>query len=98
MDLADDPGAAGTTAAVTTHIASVIVRARPEHADAAVARISSVAGAEVRASEGGKIIAVLEASNERALADQMEALRDLPDILMVSLVFHQILDEEPECS
>jgi nitrate reductase NapD len=83
---------------VTTHIASVIVRARPEQADAAAARISRVAGAEVRASEGGKIIAVLEASSERALADQMEALRDQPGVLMVSLVFHQILDEEPEYS
>jgi nitrate reductase NapD len=83
---------------MNTHIASVIVRARPEQADAAAARIASVAGVEVRASEGGKIIAVLEASSERALADQMEVLRDLPDILMVSLVFHQVLDEEPEYS
>jgi nitrate reductase NapAB chaperone NapD len=83
---------------MSTHIASVIVRARPELADAVAARISGMAGAEVHACEAGKIVAVLEASCERALADQMEALRDQPDVLMVSLVFHQMLEEEAEYS
>jgi nitrate reductase NapD len=83
---------------MTVHIASVIVRARPELADAVAARIAGVAGAEVRASEAGKIVAVLEASSEHALAEQMEALRDQPDVLMVSLVFHQMFEEEAEPS
>jgi nitrate reductase NapAB chaperone NapD len=33
---------------------------------------------------------VLEAASERALADHMDALRQAPDVLMVSLVFHQM--------
>jgi nitrate reductase NapAB chaperone NapD len=52
----------------------------------------------VRANEDGKIIAVLESPSERALADQMEILREVPDVLMVSLVFHQMVDDEPEQS
>jgi nitrate reductase NapD len=78
---------------VSSHIASVIVRARPELADAVAARVAHLPGAEVRANEDGKIIAVLEAPSERVLADQMEALREQPDVLMVSLVFHQMFDD-----
>lgn len=83
---------------MTSHIASVIVRARPELADAVAARVSHLPGAEVHANQDGKIIAVLEAASERVLADQMEALREQPDVLMVSLVFHQMVDDEAEIS
>jgi nitrate reductase NapD len=74
----------------TLHIASFIVRARPEIAAAVAARIACMPGTEVPAVEAGKIIVVAEADSERALADYMEQLRDEPDVLMVSLVFHQM--------
>jgi nitrate reductase NapD len=83
---------------MTSHIASVIVRARPELADTVASRVSEMPGAEVHANQDGKIIAVLEAASERVLADQMEALREQPDVLMVSLVFHQMIDDESEAS
>jgi nitrate reductase NapD len=47
-------------------------------------------GTEVPAVEAGKIIVVAEAASERDLADTMERLREEPDVLMVSLVFHQV--------
>lgn len=72
------------------HIASFIVRARPELATAVAERIGRMPGTEVPAVEAGKIIVVAEAVSERALADYMERLRDEPDVLMVSLVFHQM--------
>jgi nitrate reductase NapD len=75
---------------MTAHVASLIVRARPELADAVAERITTLPGVEVHANEHGKIIVVLEAASERALADQMESLREQPDVLMVSLVFHQV--------
>jgi periplasmic nitrate reductase NapD len=77
----------------TQHIASFIVRVRPEIADHLAARIARMPGMEVPAVESGKIIVVAEAPSERALAERMEALRDQPDVLMVSLVFHQMDDE-----
>ena len=80
---------------MTAHIASVIVRARPERAELLASRIAAMPGAEVHANQDGKIIVVLEASSERALADHMDSLRNDPDVLMVSLVFHQ-MDAEVE--
>ena len=75
---------------MSVHIASLIVRVRPERADAVASHIARMSGAEIHANEDGKIIVVLEAASERALADHMDALRQVPDVLMVSLVFHQM--------
>lgn len=79
------------------HIASVVVRARPEHAAEVAARIAAQEHSEVHAVEQGKIVVVLEAQSERALADRMDELRAEPDVLFVNLVFHQVdtqADEE----
>ncbi len=74
----------------TLHIASFIVRARPEVAPEVATRIAQTQGTEIYAVEAGKIIVVVEAESERMLADYMEELRGAPDVLMVSLVFHQM--------
>jgi nitrate reductase NapD len=76
------------------HVASFIVRAHPESAGQVASRIARMPGTEVHAVEAGKIIVVVEAANERALADHMEELRAEPDVLLVSLVFHQVDEEE----
>ena len=80
---------------MTVHIASVIVRAHPASADAVAVRLSRLPAAEVHAVEDGKIIVVLEAEGERELAELMEAMRNEPEVLMVSLVFHQEDRDEP---
>lgn len=72
------------------HIASFIVRARPEIAAAVAARLVITPETEVHAVDAGKIILVVEAANETALADRMDEIRNDPDVLMVSLVYHQM--------
>jgi nitrate reductase NapD len=72
------------------HIASLIVRTRAEHARRVAERIELTPGNEVHAIEDGKIVVVVEAASERELADRMDALRVEPDVLLVSLVFHQV--------
>jgi nitrate reductase NapD len=72
------------------HIASVLVRARPDRAAGVAARIAARAHSEVYAVEDGKIVVVLEARSERALAERMDELRGEPDVLLVNLVFHQV--------
>jgi nitrate reductase NapD len=72
------------------HIASILVRARPERAADVAARIAAQADSEVYAVEEGKIVVVLEAQSERALAERMDELRSEPDVLFVNLVFHQV--------
>jgi nitrate reductase NapD len=71
------------------HIASFIVRTRADDAADVAHRIAAIEGAEVHAVEDGKIIVVVEASGERELADRMDDLRGLPEVLMVNLVYHQ---------
>jgi nitrate reductase NapD len=74
----------------TVHIASFIVRARPEIAATVAARLGTAPETEVHAVEAGKIIMVVEAASEAALADRMDEIRNDPDVLMVSLVYHQM--------
>jgi nitrate reductase NapD len=80
---------------VDTHIASLVVRARPEFAARVAAGIAQTPGHEVHAVADGKIIVTLEAASERALADCMDELRARPDILFVNLVYHQLVEPEP---
>jgi len=77
------------------HIASVIVRARPEIAADVAARIAATPGHEVYAVSEGKVIVVIEAESASALADCMDGLRHEPDVMLVSLVYHEV-DQEPE--
>ena len=72
------------------HIASLIVRVRPEVAVALANRIAAAPDAEVHAVEDGKIVVVLESATERGLADRMDELRAEPDVLFVNLVYHQV--------
>lgn len=75
---------------MNTHIASLVVRARPDLAAEVAGRIAAAPDAEVHAIEDGKIVVVLEAATERSLADRMDELRQEPGVLLVNLVFHQV--------
>lgn len=77
------------------HVSSLAVLARPERAAAVGAAIPALEGAEVHlTSPGGKIVVTLETENERQVLDRIEAIRALPGVLNVALVFHRI-DTEP---
>lgn len=75
------------------HVASFIVRTRPEIAQQVAARVAQTPATEVHAVADGRIIVVVESADERALADRMDGIRDDPDVLMVSLVYHAVDDE-----
>ncbi|MBC8024506.1 MAG: chaperone NapD [Steroidobacteraceae bacterium] len=80
------------------HVASLIVRTRAENAHDVASRIARAPSTEIHAVENGKIVVVVESTGERALADQMDEIREDADVLMVSLVYHQIDRDETELS
>jgi nitrate reductase NapD len=69
------------------HIASAVVKARPEVQHAVAERIAVLAGAEVVAIDHGRIIVVLEAAEQRIVADTLDRIADLEGVLSATLVF-----------
>ena len=74
------------------HITSLVVQAVPE-----AIRHASVLGdmpdADVhRADETGKIVVILETMSLGDVTDQVDAIRRVPDVINVTLVYHQIED------
>ncbi|RCK30463.1 MULTISPECIES: chaperone NapD [Thalassospira] len=70
-------------------ISSMIVQARPEHLDVIATQLEAFPGIEITARDvSGKIIVVLEAKNDRQLADTMKEIGDLSGVLGVNLVYH----------
>ena len=72
------------------HVASFIVRTRPEVAQEVAARVAQSPSTEIHAVDSGRIIVVVESVDERALADRMDDIRNDPDVLLVSLVYHAV--------
>lgn len=70
------------------HIGGVIVYCRPDRIDATKASIASLPGAEVHAgSPDGKLVLTLETDGMRRTLDCMDAIRALPGVLDVCLVY-----------
>jgi periplasmic nitrate reductase NapD len=70
------------------HIAGVVVYAQPAHLDSIRSCIDVVPGAEVCASDAsGKLVVTLETETTRRAVDIMDAMRALPGVLDVVLVY-----------
>jgi len=70
-------------------ISSMIVQTRPENMTAIKAALSKIRDTEISADDpSGKIVVVMEAENDRQLADGMKEIGDIPGVLGVNLVFH----------
>ncbi|WP_417827177.1 chaperone NapD [Thalassospira povalilytica] len=70
-------------------ISSMIVQARPEKLDAIATELEAFPGIEITARDpSGKIIVVLEAANDRQLADTMSDIGNIAGVLGVNLVYH----------
>ena len=70
------------------HIGGVIVYCRPDRVDATKARIASLPGAELHGeSPDGKLVLTLETDGTRRMLDCMDAIRALPGVLDVCLVY-----------
>ena len=77
-----------------SHVSGIVVHAPAERAAAVAAAIDAREGAEVYAREGGKLIVVLEAADERALGDLFQTIQLMDGVYSCALVSHY--RDEPE--
>lgn len=73
------------------HISSLIVYVAPEHLSVTRMHIEAFDNAEVYGdSPEGKIIVVLETENQGFVTETIDAINNLPNVLSVALVYHEI--------
>lgn len=70
------------------HIASFVVQHRAEAADAMAAHIAASDDMELALRGEFRSVVLCECDNQYAVLDRVEALRALPGVLNVSLVYH----------
>ncbi|MCL9783210.1 chaperone NapD [Vibrio sp. S4M6] len=73
------------------HISSLVVHAIPQDLDLVIQQIETLEGAKVFGqSKEGKVVVVLETSNEGFVTDLIDNISQLPSVISAALVFHQI--------
>ena len=88
------------TMAAEIHIAGIIVHARPENSGEVRAQLAILPRCIVHAvEEDGRMIVTLEADSAPRALDAMDAIRALPGVLNVALVYQHAepansMDEE----
>ncbi len=76
------------------HISSLIVQVSPEHLHETKKRIEAFDEAEIYGvNDVGKIVVVLETEAEGFITDVIEKINNMPGVLGVSMVYHQIDSE-----
>lgn len=76
------------------NISSVVVIPHPDAVDRVVAALRALAGVEVQAvSPEGKIVATLEADDDRATTEIYEVIGQADGVLSVAMVYHQSEDQ-----
>ena len=76
------------------HIASCVVRVRPEALEAAIALIEAVIGSAISARDPiGKVVIVMEGASTGALLDQMDQIRKIPGVLNLEMVYQHAEEE-----
>ena len=77
------------------HISSLIVHVAPKHLSATRKKIASFDNAEIYGgSPEGKLIVVLETENQGFVSETIDSISNIPNVLNVALVYHEI-DTEP---
>ena len=77
------------------HIASCVVYARPEAIERTIASMREARLAEVHATDPrGRIVIVLEGPGDASIVDAIEAIRALPGVLAVHLVYQHCEEEK----
>ena len=78
------------------NISGVVVRSYPEHLDGVRASLEKLAGVEVHgANPDGRLVVTVEEESDRALADTVVSMQNLPGVLSASMIYHQY-EEEPD--
>ncbi|MCU6665847.1 MAG: chaperone NapD [Silvania sp.] len=78
-------------------VCSLVVQAKRQHISAISAQLADFPGCEVALSDeaSGQMIVVVEAEQHDTLMQTIESVRNVTDVLAVSLVYHQ-QDEQGE--
>jgi len=88
-DLLSPPDTGQPAGEEIVHIASLLLQILPSRLDALREAVAQLPAAELHATaHPGKFAVVLEAGNERALAQATETLQNLRGVLTVSIVAH----------
>ena len=84
-----------TLTAHEEHIASLIVQCLPGQIALCQRRIMHLSNTEIfHQTELGKMIVVICSSSTKALMENIDRIRDFPEVATVSLVYHQMGDTE----
>ena len=70
------------------HIASFVVQHREDAAGGLAAHIAATGGLELAIAGGFRSVVLCECADQYAIVDRVDALRALPGVLNVSLVYH----------
>ena len=78
------------------NISGVLVRSYPANINAVRTRLESLAGVEGHgANPDGQLVVTVEDDSERAMADTVVSMQNLPGVLSASMIYHQY-EEEPD--
>ncbi|CAH0536885.1 chaperone NapD [Vibrio marisflavi] len=76
------------------HISSLVVYSAANEVSQTIKQIEQLDGAEVYGhSEEGKIVVVLETTNEGFVTDLIDTINQIPSVINAVLVYHQIEHE-----
>jgi nitrate reductase NapD len=75
------------------HVASFVVRTRPENADSVASHINSMTGLEVHTQQDGKLVVTAEGSNAREMAEMATSLEQVEAVIAVAPVYHEYTNE-----
>lgn len=81
-------------ALVTVHISSAVISVLPARCHAVAQAIATMPGTEIHYQTDSKIVIVIEASNNGAVAERLTDIAALHGVLSANLVFEQI--DRPE--
>ena len=85
-----------TVASQAVNISSVIVGVVPDSGPAVCSRLEEFSGVEVHAvTEEGRMIVTIESDGDQATVQTFEAIRQLPGVLSVAMVYHQF-ESDPD--
>ena len=78
------------------HVCGVLLMCRPEQAVAIEQALLGLAGVELHASAGGRLVVTLEGPSYGHCADLMARLAALAGVTASSLIYHQVDNESPQ--
>jgi nitrate reductase NapD len=76
------------------NISGVLVRSYPENLDTVRTCLEELTGVEVHgANPDGRLVVTVEEEGERAMADTVVSMQNLPGVLSASMIYHQYEEE-----